>query len=74
MCKSYYNMHVKCTQNFLLFFRAWRIACYRQFTYWIHQKLGRKVSRIVPACVTKIIHETFRSQDRQYRGFMFADM
>ena len=49
-----------------LVFRAWRLACYRQFTYWIHQKLGRKVSRIVPACVTKIIHETFRSQDRQY--------
>lgn len=31
--------------------RAFRLAAYRQFTWWIHSPFGRSVWRVIPACV-----------------------
>jgi hypothetical protein len=58
--------------NFYFKCRTWRLAAYRQFTYWVHQNLGQGVRRVVPACAVKIIHDQYPSDDGQYRGFLEA--
>ena len=32
-----------------LLFRSYRYAAYRQFTWWVHGWLGKKVRRVIPA-------------------------
>ena len=52
--------------------RTFRLAAYRQFTWWIHDRLGRSVRRIISACVAEIRH-TFPEETGQYTGFREAD-
>ena len=53
----------------ILFYRSYRYAAYRQFTWWVHNRLGRGVRRRIPACVINKIREEFPEPDGIYVGF-----
>ncbi|ELU01738.1 hypothetical protein CAPTEDRAFT_217537 [Capitella teleta] len=47
--------------------KSLRWAAYRQFTWWIHGKLGLRVRRPIPACaVTKIRHSFPEADETKY--------
>lgn len=50
-------------------FRSLRWAAYRQFTWWIHGYLGRRVRRVIPACAVSKIRKTFPAPDGQYEPY-----
>ena len=54
---------------FLYFYRTYRYAAYRQFTWWAHNRVGRHIRRVIPACVVKKIREEFPEPDQNYTGF-----
>ena len=54
-------------------FRLYRLAAYRQFTYWVHNKLGRHVRQVIPSCAVNKIRETFPDATGQYRGCLEYD-
>lgn len=77
MCISLvYNLfHITlCIKNCVLFLSVstYRYVAYRQYTYWIHKKLGRKIRIAIPSCVVKKIRESFPSESGSYRGFEYA--
>ena len=39
------------------------------FCWFIHARLGRGVRRVIPACVIRLIRETFPSEDGTYVGY-----
>ncbi|XP_033101216.1 P2X purinoceptor 7-like [Anneissia japonica] len=43
--------------------RLYRYTAYQSFTWWIYGKLGRKVRRIIPACVVTCIRAHFPEED-----------
>ena len=45
-----------------------RLTSYRQFTYWIHRKLGKGVRRVIPACVVSSIRRQFPEENGEYVG------
>lgn len=49
--------------------KTYRYAAYRQFTWWVHNRLGRGVRRRIPSCVLNKIRETFPAPDAVYVGF-----
>ena len=49
--------------------RTYRLAAYRQFTQWIHSRLGRAVRRVIPACAVIKIRNTFPELSGEYTGF-----
>ena len=51
---------------------TYRYVAYRQYTYWIHKKLGRKIGIAIPSCVVRKIRESFQNESRSYRGFEYA--
>ena len=50
--------------------RTFRLAAYRQFTWWIHTQLGRSVRRVIPACVVAYIRQQYPEESGQYTGFL----
>jgi hypothetical protein len=40
--------------------RLLRLTSYRQFTYWIHRKLGRGVRRVIRACIVLSIRRQLK--------------
>ena len=63
---------MKALNNF--FFSAFRHQAYRRFTYWLHNKLGKHVRRVIPSCVVWKIREEFPSEDGNYIGFLEAEV
>eukprot|EP00117_Sycon_ciliatum_P004805 scpid85745/ scgid3655/ len=53
--------------------RSYRYACYRQFTWFVCGLLGRKVRRVVPACVVGKIREAFPEASGKYTVFLQAE-
>ena len=53
--------------------KTYRLAAYRQFTYWVHGHLGKHVRRVVPACVITKIRDRFPEPDGRYVGFLEAE-
>ncbi|XP_057299383.1 P2X purinoceptor 7-like [Hydractinia symbiolongicarpus] len=49
--------------------KAYRYAAYRQFTWWVHVRLGKSVRRVIPSCVVNKIQDTFPPPDNIYTGF-----
>ena len=49
--------------------RTLRQAAYRQFTWWVHRKLGRAVRRVIPACAVFKIRTTYPELSGEYTGF-----
>ncbi|ESO88706.1 hypothetical protein LOTGIDRAFT_125676, partial [Lottia gigantea] len=46
-----------------------RHQAYRQFIYWIHQRLGKNHRRVIPACAVWKIRDAFPPESGQYTGF-----
>lgn len=57
----------------IYYFRNYRYAAYRQFTWWVHNRLGRYVRKVIPACAVKEIREAYPDADGNYTGFRTAD-
>ncbi|XP_057290679.1 P2X purinoceptor 7-like [Hydractinia symbiolongicarpus] len=49
--------------------QSYRYASYRQFSWFIHTRLGRGVRRVIPACVVAKIRTAFPSESGNYTGF-----
>lgn len=53
--------------------RSYRYAAYRLFTYWVHDKLGKGVRKVIPSCAVLKIRERFPDPQGVYTGFKLAD-
>ena len=53
------NIFYLCLFCFFNFPRTWRLAAYRQFTWWAHGALRKKNRRVIPACVVKPFDTSF---------------
>ncbi|KAJ8246561.1 hypothetical protein GJAV_G00252790 [Gymnothorax javanicus] len=66
-------IHCKIRRRPWACFRKWtslyRLAAYRQFTYWARGTLGKGVHRVIPSCAEQRIRETFQEASGQYEGF-----
>ncbi|XP_046842109.1 P2X purinoceptor 7-like [Xenia sp. Carnegie-2017] len=49
-----------------------RYTAYRQWTAWIHGKLGKKYRLPIPSCAVKEIRKAFPSPSGIYKGFEYA--
>jgi len=49
--------------------RTFRLAAYRQFTWWTHNRLGHRVRRVIPSCVVLAIRRKFPAVEGHYVGF-----
>ena len=60
--------------NWIFFsLKSFRYAGYRQFTWWAHGYLGKKIRRVIPSCAVKIIRNTFAAEDGIYTGYLPGD-
>lgn len=64
---------INCLQNFIIHFRAYRYAAYRQFCWFAHGKLGKKIRRVLPSCVISKVREEYPSKSGRYTGFKDAE-
>ncbi|KAL9976758.1 hypothetical protein ACROYT_G014087 [Oculina patagonica] len=53
--------------------RSFRYAAYRQFTWWVHGHLGKKIRRVIPSCAVNKIRQTFPADDGVYTGYTEED-
>lgn len=56
-------------ENFILPWRVFSKAGYRQFALWRYGKLGRDNRRVLPACAVRRIRERYPAPDGNYMGF-----
>ncbi|EDO32769.1 predicted protein [Nematostella vectensis] len=56
-------------QRKLLRVSAYRLAAYRNFTWWSHGYLGKKRRKAIPACAVGKIRETYPEASGIYTGF-----
>ena len=59
--------------NPLFFPRSYRYTSYRQFTAWMHNRLGRSIRRVIPSCVVSRIRAEFEADDGNYTVFQGTD-
>ena len=57
--------HILC----LSLFRSYRFAVYKQFSWWIHNRLGKGVRKVIPSCALWSIREKYPSADGSYIPF-----
>ena len=53
--------------------RLLRLAAYRQFTHWTHEKLGRGVRVVIPLCVVSAVRRAFPEESGHYVAFKDAN-
>ncbi|XP_064633632.1 P2X purinoceptor 7-like [Lineus longissimus] len=53
--------------------RTYRLAAYRCFTWWTHDRLGRKVRKVIPSCVVVATRKRYPEPDGKYTGFREVD-
>ena len=71
--KVYYNVFVLLC-SCLGHTRSYRLAAYRQYTYWVYQRrLGKHVRHVIPACAVKAIRDRYPEASGDYQGFHEAD-
>ena len=51
-------------------YRSFRLAGYRQYVYWMYQRLGRAHRVILPVCVVAAIRWQYPEPDNNYIGFL----
>ena len=49
---------------------AYRYAGYKQYTWWVHNYLGKGVRKVIPSCAVWAIRNKFASDDGVYVPFM----
>ena len=57
----------------LLSFRNYRYASYKQFTWWIHSRLGKGMRKVIPSCVVRSIRKNYPSENGVYTDFKQAE-
>ena len=50
-------------------FRSLKYTAYRQFCWFAHARLVRRLKRVIPSCVVNKIQAEYPSHDGQYLGF-----
>ena len=53
----------------LLPLRNYRYTSYKQFTWWIHSRLGKGVWKVTPSCVVWSIRKNYPSENDVYTNF-----
>ena len=53
----------------LSLFRSYRFAGYKQFSWWIHNRLGKWVRKVIPSCALWNIRQKYPSADGSYIPF-----
>ena len=51
------------------FSRSYRFAGYKQFTWWIRNKLGKGVRKVIPSCALWAIRNKYPSETGVYVPF-----
>ena len=46
-----------------------RFAGYKQYTWWVHNRLRKSLRKVIPACAVKQIRENYPSEDGKYIPF-----
>ena len=59
-------------KRILIIFRNYRYTAYKQFTWWIHSRLGKGVRRVIPSFVVWCIRGEYPSVDNCYVEFQHA--
>ena len=47
---------------------------YKQFIWWVYQRLGKKRRRVIPSCVLWTIRGTFPEEDATYNPYNKRDL
>lgn len=59
---------------FSFFFgRSMRLPGYRQFTWWIYNRLGKGCPRVIRPCVVCAIRNQYQDPEGNYTGFKDAE-
>ena len=53
----------------LSLFRSYRFAGYKQYAWWIHNRLGKGVKKVIPSCALWSIRKKYPSADGSYIPF-----
>ena len=62
-----------CDVTLYSIFRSYRYAAYRQFTWWVHGRLGPNKRYPIPACATHAIRTQYPSPDNVYEGYQSVE-
>ena len=49
--------------------KAYRFAGYKQYTFWVHNRLGKGIRMVIPSCAVWRIRNKFSSKDNKYVPF-----
>lgn len=55
--------------SFQNFFRSYRFAGYKQYTWWIHNILGKGVRKVIPSCAIWAIRQKYPAENNVYVPF-----
>lgn len=50
--------------------RSYRFAGYKQYTFWVHNHLGKGVRKVIPSCAVWKIRTKYKAVDNEYVPFM----
>uniref|UniRef100_A0A3B4Y182 P2X purinoreceptor 7 intracellular domain-containing protein n=1 Tax=Seriola lalandi dorsalis TaxID=1841481 RepID=A0A3B4Y182_SERLL len=53
--------------------QSYRYASYRQFTWCVHGRLGRRIHRLIPSCAVSKIRNIYSEPSGIYTGFEDVD-
>ena len=69
VCRAIKLAKGECDILCLWLFKSYRFAGYKQFSWWIHNRLGKGVRRIIPSCALWSICQKSPSANGSYIPF-----